>query len=130
MIRTTDRDTQSGGNLPPLPPILDLPGVDEGPMRQELKRQIQQLEHDIAAFHVENCPYEAFSASPARGPAVLTNEQLEQVRDELTDIRAELHERVTTRDVDSMLAGLEAAAPREDEVGIVERLKCRLLGRR
>lgn len=127
MIRTTDRDTTGTGGRPPLPPILDAPGTDEGPMRRELKRQIQQLEHDIAAFHVENCPYEAFTASPARGPAVLTNAQLEQIRDELTEIRAELHERVTTRDVDTMLAQMEAqVAP----PGIIERLKRRLLGNR
>ncbi|PTL59558.1 hypothetical protein [Paraconexibacter algicola] len=128
MIRTTDRDTTDAGGKPPLPPILDPPGVDEGPMRRDLKRQIQQLEQDIAAFHVENCPYEAFTASPVRGPAVLTNAQLEQVRDELTEIRAELHERVTQRDVDTMLAGLEAATA--EDLGIIERLKRRLLGKR
>jgi len=127
MIRTTDRDDTGTGGRPPLPPILDLPGVDEGPMRRDLKRQIELLEHEIAAFHVENCPYEAFSASPARGPAVLTNEQLEQVRDELTEIRAELHERVTARAVEVMTADLEAqVAP----VGIIERLKRRLRGGR
>ncbi len=121
MIRTTD----GAGSQPPLPPILDLPGVDEGPMRRDLKRQIQQLEHEIASFHVENCPYEAFEASPARGPAVLTNEQLEQVRDELTEIRAELHERVTQRAVDRMVQDTE---PQPPAVGIIERLKRRLRG--
>lgn len=127
MIRTTDRDTQSGGDRPPLPPILDLPGVDEGPMRRDLKRQIQQLERDIAEFHVENCPYEAFSASPARGPAVLTNEQLEQVRDELTVIRSELHELMTNRAVERMEAEY---ALKPETPGIIERLKRRLLGER
>jgi len=119
MIRTTD-DTTTGGR-PPLPPILDLPGVDEGPMRRDLKRQIQQLEHEIAEFHVANCPYEAFEASPVRGPAVLTNAQLEEVRDELLAFRAELHERVTQRAVDRMLDD-EAPEP----VGIIERLRRRL----
>lgn len=127
MIRTTDRDDTGTGGLPPLPPILDLPGVDEGPMRRDLKRQIQQLEHDIASFHVENCPYEAFTASPARGPVVLSNEQLEQVRDELTEIRAELHERVTNRAMESMAADLEADFAK---VGIIERLLRRLRGER
>lgn len=119
MIRTTDRDTGSG--RPPLPPILDLPGVDEGPMRRDLKRQIQQLEHEIAQFHVATCPYEAFEASPVRGPAVLTNVQLEEVRDELLAIRAELHERVTQRAVDQMVEDLEP-----EPVGIIERLRRRL----
>lgn len=127
MIRTTDRDTADHGGQPPLPPILDLPGADEGPMRRELKRQIQQLERDIAAFHVENCPYEAFSASPARGPVVLSNAQLEEVRDELTEIRAELHERVAQRDFESMAAAME---PEPESLGIIERLKRRLRGSR
>lgn len=126
MIRTTDRDT-SGGGQPPLPPILDLPGVDEGPMRRDLKRQIEQLEQEIANFHVENCPYEAFTASPVRGPVVLSNEQLEQVRDELTEIRSELHERVTARAVENMVADLEFEPER---VGIIERLLRRLRGER
>ena len=120
MIRTDGMDSR-----PPLPPILDLPGVDEGPMRRDLKRQIQQLEHEIASFHVENCPYEAFEASPVRGPAVLTNEQLEQVRDELTEVRAELHERVTQRAVDQLARDTER---HPEAVGVIERLKRRLRG--
>lgn len=119
------RTDQGSGSRPPLPPILDLPGVDEGPMRRDLKRQIQQLEHEIAAFHVENCPYEAFQASPVRGPAVLSNAQLEQVRDELLAIRSELHERVTRRAVDRMSAAME---PETGPVGIIERLRRRLRG--
>ncbi len=120
MIRTDGMDSR-----PPLPPILDLPGVDEGPMRRDLKRQIQQLEHEIASFHVENCPYEAFEASPVRGPAVLTNEQLEQVRDELTEVRAELHERVTQRAVDQLALDTER---HPEAVGVIERLNRRLRG--
>lgn len=115
------------GGRPPLPPILDLPGVDEGPMRRELKRQIEALEQEIADFHIENCPYESFSASPVRGPAVLTNEQLEQVRDELLQIRAELHDRVSDRAVERMASALAFAEP---QLGIVERLRRRLRGER
>ncbi len=113
------------GSRPPLPPILDLPGVDEGPMRRDLKRQIEALEEEIAGFHIDNCPYESFSASPVRGPAVLTNEQLEQVRDELLEIRAELHDRVSRRAVERMAEALQAP---ESEPGIIERLRRRLRG--
>jgi len=113
------------GARPPLPPILDLPGVDEGPMRRDLKRQIKALEQEIADFAIENCPYESFSASPVRGPAVLTNAQLEQVRDELLEIRSELHDRVSQRAVERMASEL---APPEPQLGIIERLLRRLHG--
>ncbi|WP_372790879.1 hypothetical protein, partial [Paraconexibacter sp.] len=63
--------------------------------------------------------------SPVRGPAVLSNAQLEQVRDELLAIRSELHERVTRRAVDRMSAAME---PETGPVGIIERLRRRLRG--
>lgn len=116
---------QGMGARPPLPPILDLPGVDEGPMRRDLKRQIEALEQEIAGFAIDNCPYESFSASPVRGPAVLTNEQLEQVRDELLTIRAELHDRVSQRAVQRMAAEVDRHEP---AVGIIERLRRLLRG--
>lgn len=124
MIRTTDRDTDAGGR-PPLPPILDPPGVDEGPMRRDLKRQIEALEKEIAGFQIDNCPYESFSASPVRGPAVLSNEELEEVRDELLEIRSELHDRVSQRAIERMDSELSAPLPAP---GIIERLRRRLRG--
>lgn len=88
MREATRPPTGSGGAPPPALP----PGVaaDEGPMRRELMRQIEQLEGDIAALGGQIDGFAIVAASPQRGPAVLATAQLEQVRDELIAARARL----------------------------------------
>lgn len=106
-----------------MPPALGgATSVDEGPMRRELMRQIRAVELEMARFKSENCPYERIVTSPARGPAVLSTAQLEQVRDELLAARAELQDRVVRRET----AELEAALRPH---GLVDRLR-RVLRRR
>jgi hypothetical protein len=68
--------------------------VDEGPMRGDLRRQIALLEAEISRFVVENCPDVVLPEQPIRGPAVLSSADLEQVRDELLQLRADLHEHI------------------------------------
>lgn len=121
MARPTDRTDGTGaGGGPPLPPELDLVAADEGPMRGDLKRQIAALEHEIAQFVVDNCPFEPLPVMAERGPAILTTEQLEYVRDELLAVQRQLHDRAVSR----MAAGFEE--PELELNGILERLRRRL----
>lgn len=125
MIRTTDQgDGATGtGGVPPIPPDIEPITSDEGPMRGELKRQIEALETEIAQFIVDNCPYEELPRLAERGPAVLSTEQLEFVRDELLQLQADLHERLVGR----MSERLEDdEAPEPEVVGLFERLRRRL----
>jgi hypothetical protein len=78
--RTQGRST---GGSDRLPPIDDLPGLDEGPMRRELVRQIAALEGTLSRLVVNNAPHRPARTSPTRGPAILSTAELEQVRDEL-----------------------------------------------
>jgi hypothetical protein len=66
-------------------------GVDEGPMRRDLLRQIRWLEQDYAAACAARLPQPTDAANPGRGPALLSAAQLEQVRDELLSALARLH---------------------------------------
>ena len=100
--------TLHGGVGAPPPAAPPSPATDEGPMRSELLRQIRRLELETSRFQAANGL--AASASPqsvTRGPALLTAAQLEQIRDELLDVRAALHETVVAR----MLAD-DATEPR------------------
>lgn len=80
-----------------LPPIADLPGLDEGPMRRELARQIAALEGTINRLVVDNAPSRPAQTSPTRGPAILSTAELEQVRDELLAKIARLHGQILQR---------------------------------
>lgn len=87
-----------GGAGAPPPVALPGPTVDEGPMRSELLRQIRRLELETSHFQTANGVSGAASPlSRRRGPALLTAAQLEQIRDELLDVRAALHEIVIAR---------------------------------
>lgn len=87
------------GNVGAPPPAIPAgPAVDEGPMRSELLRQIRRLELETSRFQAANGLSSAASPQPAtRGPVLLSTAQLEQVRDELLDVRAALHETVVAR---------------------------------
>jgi hypothetical protein len=125
MVRSTDQRGSGGtgtGGAPPPPPDLDLIAADEGPMRGDLKRQIQALEGELAQFIVDNCPYEVLPTVDERGPTVLTTEQLEFVRDELLVLQRELYERVVAQ----ASGDLDVEEPRPEVVGLFERLRRRL----
>lgn len=95
MIRTL---TPDGGVGAPPPSAPLMPTVDEGPMRSELLRQIRRLELETSRFQTVNgLSGSASPLSARRGPALLTTAQLEQIRDELLDVRAALHEIVIAR---------------------------------
>lgn len=72
------------GGAPPETPS-DLPGfdTDEGPMRSELRRQIAELEGQLAGIVAQSCPWEPRQVNAPRGPAVQSGANLEQIRDEL-----------------------------------------------
>lgn len=124
MRRTIDHRGSTGtGGKPPVPPDLDPIAADEGPMRGELKRQIEALESEIAQFIVANCPYEEVPKLAERGPAVLTTAELEFVRDELLQLQADLHERLVGRMAERMG---EAERPEPEVAGLFERLRRRL----
>ncbi len=125
MVTTTHGDgsgTTDAGGAPPHPPNLELIAADEGPMRGDLKRQIQALEAELAQCIVDNCPYEVLPTVGERGPAVLTTEQLEFVRDELLVLQRELYERVVAQ----ASGGFDVEGPRPEVVGLFERLRRRL----
>jgi hypothetical protein len=63
-------------------------------MREELRRQIAELEAEISRFMALECPDVELPALLCRGPALLSSEELEQVRDELLELRADLHDYV------------------------------------
>lgn len=110
-MRTThDPLTPAGGGAPPPVVPIDLP-VDEGPMRSELLRQIRRLEIEMSRFAAANCPFDGAPRSARRGPAILTTAQLEEIRDELLEARAALHQLV----VDRSTARLRAAAAHGDD---------------
>jgi hypothetical protein len=80
-----------------LPPVDDLPALDEGPMRRELMRQIAALEAAMSRLVLDNAPYDPAHSSPTRGPAILSTAELERVRDELLAELARLHEQILQR---------------------------------
>lgn len=71
--------------------------ADEGPMRRELMRQIAALELKLSKFRRDNAPFEQLPALLKRGPALLSTEELEQVRDELINLIDDLQGRVAVR---------------------------------
>ena len=71
--------------------------ADEGPMRRELMRQIAALERKLSKFRRDHAPYDPLPELLQRGPALLTTEQLEQVRDELLAMIDDLESRVAGR---------------------------------
>jgi hypothetical protein len=85
--------TQSRGAGPPPPPELDLPTVAEGPMRGELRRQIERLEREILRLRAIVAPWEPPGPSRSRGPALLGSAALESIRDELVEVLAALRRR-------------------------------------
>jgi hypothetical protein len=66
-------------------------------MRRELMRQIAALEGAISRLVLDGAPYRPAEPSPARGPALLSTEKLEQVRDELLAELARLHGQILQR---------------------------------
>jgi hypothetical protein len=74
--------------------------ADEGPMRRELMRQIAALELKLSKFRRDHAPFEQLPELLQRGPALLSTEQLEQVRDEMLGLIDELQGRVTRRFAD------------------------------
>lgn len=73
------------GTTPPAPPAgpVALPGIDQGPMRGELLRQIAQLEEELAVLLARRRDWSRRRISPRRGPALLSTADLERIRDEL-----------------------------------------------
>jgi hypothetical protein len=109
-IRSPRSEVPADGGAGDLPPF-DLLPVDEGPMRRDLLRQIRQLEEELAQFIVDNCPFEPpIVSSPTRGPGIMSNADLEQIRDEMLETRAALHERIVQR-VASMSASRPSRGP-------------------
>lgn len=99
MANTTTHDGRDAappaGGAPPRTPCDEPPGlVDEGPMRWELRRQIEELEHELSELVVSACPWEPRRTSPRRGPALQDGVGLEAIRDELLDAVAELRARL------------------------------------
>jgi hypothetical protein len=80
-----------------LPPVDDLPGLDEGPMRRELMRQIAVLEGAISRLAPDNAPCQHARSSPTRSPAILSTVALERVRDELLAELTRLHGQIVQR---------------------------------
>jgi hypothetical protein len=76
--------------------------ADEGPMRRELMRQIAALELKLSKFRRDHAPYEQLPALLKRGPALLSTEELEQVRDELLELIDGLQGRVADRFADTI----------------------------
>lgn len=71
--------------------------ADEGPMRRELMRQIAALELKLSKFRRDHAPFEQMPALLKRGPALLSTEELEQVRDELLELIDDLQGRIADR---------------------------------
>jgi hypothetical protein len=107
----------AGGGIGP-PPDIDLVDVDEGPMRRELLRQIEQLELELTRLTAATSPWDPVVAHPARGPAVLPTADLELIRDELLRAIATIRERIVTR------AGAEFAEEPPAR-GLASRIKSR-----
>jgi hypothetical protein len=83
-------------------PFEELLGADEGPMRRELMRQIAALEVKLSKFRRDQAPFEQLPELLKRGPALLSTEQLEQVRDELLELIDVLQRRVAQRFADGI----------------------------
>ncbi len=77
--RSSTRPPVDSGAPPVAPPPAE-PPVDEGPMRRELLRQIAQLDEQLGARPAGPV---SGRTTPRRGPAVQSNAELEQIRDEL-----------------------------------------------
>lgn len=92
--RQSSRRSTAGSPPPHLPDLLP---VDEAPGRRDLLRQIDALERHVSELAA------AVSMLPATrgsdfGPALLSLEQLEQVRDELFATLGDLRDRIVARD--------------------------------
>jgi hypothetical protein len=98
--RADQRSTGSGGALPTIPP--ELPDVDERPGRRDLLRQIAALERHLSEVAVTHSIWNTPRAGRERGPAMLSMEELEQVRDELFAALAELRQRIVMRERGSL----------------------------
>lgn len=85
----TGSASQAGGGAAGPPPAR-IVGVDEGPMRGDLRRQIRWLERDLAELAAGLAPWEPRRSSPTRGPSLLSARELEEVRDELLTAIARL----------------------------------------
>ena len=81
--------SQAGGGAAG-PPLAGIVGVDEGPMRRDLCRQIGWLERDLTELAIAVAPWEPRRSSSTRGPSVLCTRELEEVRDELLTAIARL----------------------------------------
>lgn len=85
------------------PPFEDPLSADERPMRRELIRQIAALELKLSSFRRDQAPFEQLPELPQRGPALLSAELLERVRDELLEQLDVLHRRVVRRFADEIV---------------------------
>ena len=90
--------------------------ADEGPMRRELMRQIAALELRFSQLRRDHAPYEQLPPALERGPAMLSTEALEQVRDELLDTIDVVQRRVADR----FAAGITDPPDPLDELGAAE----------
>ncbi len=66
-------------------------------MRRELLRQIGQLERELTRLNSTHSPWDPVTASPERGPAVLSTADLEIIRDELLAAMSSMHDRIVNK---------------------------------
>lgn len=117
---------QEGRDTPTLtdgaggPPPVDLPSLvtDEGPMRGELRRQIERLEKQLAELKASAWSWGTSLERPKRGPAVLTTSQLEEVRDELYEELNHLRAKVAEADF-AALEGLDQTPDSHRQEGLL-----------
>lgn len=102
--RTKERsEERTAGGIGPPPPIDPaLFDVDEGPMRGDLRRQIQELERALTRLKAAAFPWEASKTSPSRGPGVLMAADLERIRDELVAALTALQHRLAAKQVSGL----------------------------
>lgn len=86
----------TAGSPPTLPP--DLPDVDEAPGRRDLLKQIAALEGRLSELATLTSVWNTPREGPERGPALLSLEELEQVRDELFVALGALRETILARE--------------------------------
>lgn len=98
-LREKGEERTAGGVGPPPPLDPTLFDVDEGPMRGDLRRQIEELERALTRLKAAAFPWEGSQASPQRGPGMLGAEHLEQIRDELLTALTALQHRLAAKQV-------------------------------
>lgn len=121
------KEPPTAGGTPPPPIDPALPALDEGPMRGDLRRQIQELESALNRLKIAAFPWETIESSPRRGPQLLAAEDLERVRDELVAVLTSLEHRLAAQQV-AGLATEPELRPRGLRVRLAE-LARRVAGR-